>query len=124
MNALERVERCADCLYPIEKGKIAIVGKRRRICYSCATVREQLMLRTARRYTAYLSTDGSRLITWTGNPLARVLTTKTARVGFADGSGRRPERWYLTAIDDWDHFWLATSPGPDMYARMRRAAPR
>jgi len=71
-------------------------------------------MRTGDQLCAYLNSDGTAIIIWSGGKLARVTYKVSRRVGF-NGS----TRVYLNAIDDTGKRWHGTSPGPDMYARLR-----
>lgn len=78
-------------------------------------------LLTDREVVGYLSQDGTAITTWTGEKLASVTRTKTARVGFVGHNGKRPLRYFLTAVDvHGAHTWRAQSAGPHMIAVMRR----
>lgn len=93
----------------------------RRICYSCADDSERDALKTVERFTAYLSNGPQgnetayRLTTWTGGTLARVtsLTRGNHNIGGF--------LYRFRAVDVHGGRWYGTSPGPGMYARMRRA---
>jgi hypothetical protein len=98
-------------------GYATMRGTEERICYSCADDRERAALLTEHTIGAYLSSDGKRITTWTGGTLMHVTKHTTARVGFGGTT-----RHYLRATDvHGAHSWIGTSPGPNMYARMRRA---
>lgn len=96
-----------------------------RICYNCADVAQREDLKTADRFTAYLSvpqhtatshtTTGSTLTTWTGGRLARVTYLTKCRHNIGGHLYR------FEAFDVHGQRWIGTSPGPGMYARMRRA---
>lgn len=86
-------------------------------CYPCANDRERAALQRAQAYFAYLSSDGRRLTTWTDGLLADVTSVHSAPVGF----GHDTTRYYFKATDLDGCKWYGTSPGPGMYARMRRA---
>jgi hypothetical protein len=93
------------------------------VCYPCADDGERERLLTERSIFCYLSSDGKTLTTWTGGKLMTVTSHKTARVGFRGIDGKSPVRHYLQAHDvHGAHCWIGTSPGPGMYARMRRNA--
>lgn len=95
-----------------------------RICYACADARQVADLLTADRYVAYLkvpvhtptshTTTGSTLTTWTGGTLARVtwLTKSRHNIG--------GHLYHFNATDVHGQQWYGTSPGPGMYARMRK----
>lgn len=71
--------------------------------------------------TMETATPRGRITTWPGGELATVVSVRSARVGFPDVTGRRPTRYYLTARAPDGSRWVGTSPGPGMYARLRRA---
>lgn len=96
-----------------------------RICYDCANAREVADLLTADRYVAYLKVPEhtptsqprhpkASLTTWTGCTLARVsrLTKSHHNIG--------GYLYHFNATDVHGQQWYGTSPGPDMYARMRK----
>lgn len=100
----------------------AVDGAGRTLCYACADDRHRAELLTEHETGGYLSGDGKTITTWTGGVLMHVTSTKTARVGFRDVTGRRPIRYYLQATDvHGAHHWTGTGAGPEMYVRMRRA---
>lgn len=89
-----------------------------RICYSCADARERESLKTQNTFAAYLSGDSKHLTTWTGGVLATVTHRWfTSAGGFARGTTITRFR----ATDVHGQRWYGTSPGPNMYARMRKA---
>lgn len=101
----------------------------RRICYSCADASEREALKTAERFTGYFvvpewgtkdgklwhTITGSTITTWSGGLLARVTYFSRGRHNFGGFLYR------FRAIDVHGGRWYGTSPGPGMYARMRRA---
>lgn len=92
-----------------------------RICYTCADASERESLKTARAFTAYLSNGahstptGYHLTTWTGGILANVTTLTRGNHNIGGFLYR------FRAVDVHGQKWYGTSPGPGMYARMRRA---
>lgn len=68
-------------------------------------------------YFAYLSDDGKRLTTFMGDELATVTQSSVAH-GCNFGGG---DRTYFRAVDSQGRHWYGSSPGRNMYARMRRA---
>jgi hypothetical protein len=74
----------------------------RRLCYSCADDMQRSELATADTYGAYVSSDGRRITTWSGGPLARVTSHSIGRAG----SGGQM------------HYWRAVTPdGAEFYGR-------
>lgn len=99
----------------------AITPDARRICYTCADARELAALATADHYVAYLSNVSQgddthyRLTTWSGGTLARVTSLNRGHHNIGGFLYR------FRAVDVHGGHWYGTSPGPGMYARMRRA---
>jgi len=71
---------------------------------------------------AYLSSDGKKITTWTGDELGVIVSQKTARVGFPEMNGRRPVRYFVTVRGIDGRVWCGTGPGPGMYVRLRVSA--
>ncbi len=83
----------------------------REICYECADKRERADLLTHDKFTAYVSSDGLRLTTWTGGILGRV-----------DFGAHHPwsrERHYLRAYDCHGQAWHGTG-AEGMYCNLRK----
>lgn len=105
-----------------------------RICYGCANESQRAELKTADRFVAYLtvpvSTDedwanrrpgavnASLLTTWSGGKLATVVSLRRTRHNIGGYLYR------FNAIDVHGQHWYGTSPGPNMYARMRKSKAR
>lgn len=85
------------------------------ICYPCADDRERDHLRTARTAMAYLASDKATLTTWTGGRLATVTQITRQPVTTSVDTLYR-----FRATDCHGAHWCGTSPGPGMYARLRR----
>lgn len=91
-----------------------------RICYDCADREQVEALKTADTFVGYLSNGPQgkqtsyRLTTWTGGHLATVgtLVRRDHNIGGF--------LYYINAIDAHGQQWHGTSPGPGMYARMRK----
>lgn len=103
-------------------GYARIGGARgRRICYDCANAREVAALQTATTYAAYMGgiPEGDyrprSLSTWTGHHLALITWCERRRHNIGGFL------YYFRARDVHGAYWYGTSPGPNMYARMRRA---
>lgn len=90
-----------------------------KICYACADAAERATLKTAERAFGYLSQDRQKITTWTGGELAVVR-------GIREHKRRMPRTGapytisYFRARDVHGAMWAGSSPGPGMYARMRR----
>jgi len=84
-----------------------------------ATSQRQLReLATRRTDVLYLSGDKRTLTTWIGEHAADILSlTASRRYGFG---GFQHTLYYFRARDIYGHLWTGTSPGPNMYARVRR----
>ena len=67
------------------------------------------------RYFGYLDGDGRAIVTWPGGLLARVTSSRVSRHGFCG------ELVHFRAVAIDGARWYGTSPGPGMYARLRRA---
>lgn len=85
------------------------------LCFDCSAFAEREDFIRAQAYFAYLSGDGKRIMTWTGHTLAQVSRETVRRVGYGG------ERTYLRAVDSRGQAWHGTSPGRNMYCRLRRA---
>lgn len=65
---------------------------------------------------AYMSSDETKLTTWTGGTLATITRVRKARNNFGGTT-----RYYFRATDVHGRAWYGTGPGPVMFARMRPA---
>lgn len=83
----------------------------REICYDCADRETREEMKTARTFCAYVSSDGRRLTTWSGETLG------TAHLGSRHPWSRK--RRYLSATDCHGTRWHGTG-APGMYATLRR----
>jgi hypothetical protein len=82
----------------------------RRVCVDCAEETERGDMRTARRFTAYLSSDGRNVTTWTGGVLARV-TRMT----------RNDRQTFIRARDSYGQSWAGIGPAESgTYVSLRR----
>jgi hypothetical protein len=98
----------------------------REICWTCADAEQREQLRTADTFTAYLTpvltaeghTKGHALTTWTGGHLATVTVLTCGRHNIGG------QLYRFRAVDVHGAQWYGTSPGPQMYARMRKAKVR
>lgn len=117
-----------DCGHPesahssITRGYAILHGIK--VCYDCAQSQEIADLKTAQRYTAYLTADGPyrhSLTGWVGWKLATVTRLwETSAGGFC--RGRNIMRFRATDVHG--QKWYGTSPGVGMYARMHKAKSR
>lgn len=95
----------------------------REICWSCADKQQKQELKTADRFVAYLtpatkgrfSATGYVLTTWSGGVLACIEYLSKGRHNIGSTLYR------FRAVDVHGQRWYGTSPGPGMYARMRKA---
>ncbi len=115
METIERPTVC-DCGHePTPDGLgsgYARTADGRTMCYLCADELQRLEMATVDRFTAYVSSDGRTLTTWSGGVLGRCTL-----------AGRHPwssERQYLRATDVHGNRWHGTG-APGMYACLRRA---
>ncbi len=86
----------------------------KRSCFECCNKDEVESLKTASHYVAYISSDRMRLTTWTGDTLTRIthLESNWHNIG--------GKLYRFRAVDVHGQHWYGTSPGPGMYARMRK----
>ncbi len=90
----------------------AHTADKREICWACADLEQREALKTANVYTAYL-TNGA-LTTWSGGHLATITYLHEGRHNIGG------TLWRFRATDVHGGKWYGTSPGPGMYARMRK----
>lgn len=94
----------------IGTGKATDPKTGRTMCYPCAEAAEREAIKTADRYTAYLSGDGKHIITWTGATLAVVVsygissprcTPTCGRYRMAYVRAETPDgvQWYVSKSD-------------------------
>lgn len=87
------------------------------LCYPCAEAEElESFMAAGAGYSAYLSSDGKNVTTWTGAALARVTEHGTARTGF-HGS----EIHYIRAKDTQGREWYGKNGGPGMFIGLKLA---
>lgn len=72
----------------------------KRICYACADDRQREEMRTANTVVAYVSTDGKRVITWSGGSLGTI-------TAMWDG---RNHRRYVHVTDVHGAMWHGSGP--------------
>lgn len=86
----------------------------REICHNCADQGTREEMKTATRISAYVSSDGHRLTTWTRGDLGQVFFgARHPR------SNRYNDRRYISATDCHGNRWHGTG-APGMYATLRR----
>ena len=90
----------------------------REVCWDCAIREEQEAFRTADKYVAYLSSDLRKVTTWTGGLLADVVGWRRVQHGFCG------ELYHFKAVAPDGSWWLGTSQGGGMCARLRRGKVR
>lgn len=94
------------------------------LCGDCANAAEIKDLQTSDRFMGYLTAlpgtpPSYSLNTWLGAKLATVTHFSMSRRRY--GFGTPYTLYYFRATDVHGGKWYGTSPGPGMYARMRRA---
>lgn len=92
----------------------------REICWGCADANIRQNIATTApgqplRDALYLSQDGTRLTTWPGTAMLTITSLTERCVGYGG------VRYYVRAQSPDGHHYHGTSPGPNMYARMRRS---
>lgn len=110
---------CIDCgsvLVPMTDGPtgIAYTAANEPMCYPCADKRQIAQLTERAPMLVYMSSDERTLTTWTGGKLATITRVRKARNNFGGTL-----RYYFRATDVHGAAWHGTSPGPNMFARMR-----
>ncbi len=106
---------CADCGATIEDGQSAVLREKgKRVCYSCAALREFDDL--VRRGQGVLYLTGSELTNWTGIMRFNVRLETFSKHGGGFGS-QRTDAWF-TGPDG--HTWHAINRGDMDLARVRR----
>lgn len=88
----------------------------RTLCYSCADDAQRADIQTADRFTAYVSTDGRTLTTWSGGTLGRV--QQISAPAYTPTGGEYRYVYARAAGVDW---W-GRGGGPGMYVNLRRCA--
>lgn len=97
----------------ISTGRATDPDTGRTMCYPCAEAFEQDKIETADTYTAYVSSDGKRITTWTGATLAVVTSYGVGSTRFTPSGGsyrmrtlraRTPDgaEWYGSGSDSMD----------------------
>lgn len=90
----------------------------RKLCYPCADDVERAEMDTAETFTAYLSSDGKSITTWTGGHLAHVQSLSTSKRYTPTGG-----QWhahYVTAIRN-GVTWHGVNAGTGMVITLRRS---
>lgn len=112
---------CEDCgaLFPVPKhgesgaSGYAVRENDARICYACADLEERKFMHVASSKTAYVSIDGSRVTTWTGGELGRVVRARAVRV-----FGHKKINLTIRAFDG--TLWTARATTPGMLCTLRK----
>jgi hypothetical protein len=89
----------------------------REVCWSCGDQWQREYMATHDQLDAYLSSDGKSITTWSGGHLATVERGVSRKTGFCGAT-----RMYLRAVDPTGKRWHGSSPGPGMYARLRKSS--
>ncbi len=90
----------------------AILPSGVRVCPPCADVLQRVEMAESDRFTAYTSTDGRAVASWTGGELARVVSRTD--------NGRQT---YLRAVTPDGSVWRGQGPsGTGMYVSLRRVS--
>lgn len=89
----------------------------RKICYPCADEMQSAEMDTAERMPAYLSSDGSKITTWTGGILAAVAAIGTGRR--ITPTGGEWTAHYVTAFRNGVE-WYGVNSGKGMAITLRR----
>jgi len=90
----------------------------RKLCYDCCARGDREYMAREGKITAYLSDDGKRITTWSGNPL---MTVSRESIGSAGGFARSAKITRVWAVDEQGNWWHGRGPGRGMYIRMRRS---
>ena len=91
------------------------------ICYDCAERREFEAFQSAAHYCAYVSTDGSKIQTWTGFELAKITASRPMRLSRrSNWHGSTIQSIYARAADG-STWYGRGSPGVCISLRRRRA---
>jgi hypothetical protein len=112
-----------DCGHPesshgnVTRG-YGITADGKKHCYACCEARDKDTLKAETSFFAYLSSDKKQITGWPGWMLMRVTSTHKRLLGFSRDS--QNYCYHIRATDVHGHKWYGTSPGPGMYARMRK----
>lgn len=99
-------------------GYARLMGNNAVVCYVCTDALQRFDWQETApggKFGAYVSTDGRRIMTWTGGELARVTEHGTSRAGF-HGSTLH----YWSAVDSAGNGWHGRNGGPGMHVTMTR----
>jgi len=86
----------------------------RRVCYACADDLQRGAMVQNTEITAYLSSDGEHITTWTGGELAKVISLGSATTGFG-GS----EITFVRAVSPDGREWYGRNGGKGMSVRLK-----
>jgi hypothetical protein len=110
-----------DCGHPIGEHSpftsgYAVTPDNRRICYACADARQREDLKDrSRPFTAYLSSDGRKVTTWTGGELMTVTRETDWRIF----GSRRNVGSCISATDCHGNRWHGRGAGRGMAITLR-----
>ncbi len=91
-------------------------GKRH--CYTCCQRMDIETMDREGKILGYLSADGRKVTTWTGEPLLTVTqSSQSSAGGFCYGTTIT----HVCAVDGKGRRWYGRGPGEGMYIRMTRA---
>ena len=93
----------------------------RKICYDCANARERETFASAERYSAYVSSDGKAITTWTGAVLAKIVESHKIRGG---GFWHGKSYSALTARDPSGRLWYGRGSAGMCVSLRRYSVPR
>jgi len=114
--------KCCDCgavrMFPMS-GTVggtgyAVVPGNQLCCYDCADKRQREDMRDrSRPFTAYISSDGARLTTWSGGTLGHVISHSS----HCNNWGARIHCYSVRDVHG--AYWHGRSSGPDMCISVR-----
>ena len=116
MNTIPETFECSGCgeTYKTQKSGGTGYGMTpdgSKVCYACCTVRDINTMKTATKFSGYVSSDGRELQTWAGGKLG------TLSIGKLHHWSR--ERHHVRARDLHGNAWYGTG-APGMYCVLRR----
>lgn len=90
-----------------------------RVCYPCADALQREDIRLGDTATLYLSQDGTRVTSWSGGTMGRVISGSVSKR--YTPTGGRYERHYVRVRMFDGSAWHGNGPGDGMYVRLRRS---
>lgn len=121
-----KCQQTLDCGHPIGEHSHFVSGyattpEGKRICYTCADAEQREALKdTSRPFTAYLSSDGRKVTTWTGGELMQVTRETDWRI-FGSHFNRGS---CISATDCHGRRWYGRGAGRGMAITLRPRKPR